>query len=123
MEPAPPPRVETHSRLAARARGGARRPRATVHPLLEVRGVVTSFGGVVAVNEVDLVIPRGAIIGLIGPNGAGKTTFFNVVTGLEPAGQRRDRLRGPEPGRAAAQRDRGRAASRAPSSRSGSSRT
>jgi ABC-type branched-subunit amino acid transport system ATPase component len=36
----------------------------------------------VAVNEVDLVIPERAIIGLIGPNGAGKTTFFNVITGL-----------------------------------------
>ncbi len=51
-------------------------------PLLEVRGLVRRFEGIVAVNEVDLVVPRAAIIGLIGPNGAGKTTFFNVVTGL-----------------------------------------
>src|SRR5262249_59573737 len=35
-------------------------------------------------SDVDLVVPRGAVIGLIGPNGAGKTTFFNVVTGLIP---------------------------------------
>ncbi|MFN3476476.1 MAG: ABC transporter ATP-binding protein [Candidatus Methylomirabilales bacterium] len=50
--------------------------------LLEARKVTKTFGGLVAVNEVDLVLEKGEIRGLIGPNGAGKTTFFNLVTGL-----------------------------------------
>jgi branched-chain amino acid transport system ATP-binding protein len=50
--------------------------------LLEVRGLVKRFGGLVAVRQVDLNIPRCCIASLIGPNGAGKTTFFNCVTGF-----------------------------------------
>jgi branched-chain amino acid transport system permease protein len=57
-------------------------PSARADVLLDVRGLTKHFGGVIALNEVDLVVPRNAVIGLIGPNGAGKTTFFNVVTGL-----------------------------------------
>jgi len=54
-------------------------------PVLHARNVTRRFGGLVAVNQVDLEIPRGAIISLIGPNGAGKTTLFNVIAGiLEP---------------------------------------
>ena len=54
----------------------------TSRPVLDVRRLSRSFGGLVAVSEVDLVIPPRGIVGLIGPNGAGKTTFFNLVTGL-----------------------------------------
>jgi len=50
--------------------------------MLFILGLFHLFEGIVALNQVDLVVPRSAIIGLIGPNGAGKTTFFNVVTGL-----------------------------------------
>ena len=50
--------------------------------VLEARAVTKQFGGLVAVSNVDFVIPEGQIVSLIGPNGAGKTTFFNVIAGL-----------------------------------------
>jgi branched-chain amino acid transport system ATP-binding protein len=51
-------------------------------PLLELKHVSRSFGGVMAVRSVDLAIDSGEILGLIGPNGAGKTTLFNLITGV-----------------------------------------
>lgn len=51
-------------------------------PLLEARQLTMRFGGLTAVNRVDLILEKGAIASLIGPNGAGKTTFFNMLTGI-----------------------------------------
>ncbi len=54
----------------------------TVPHLLEARGLTKHFGGVVALDHLDLAVARNEILGLIGPNGSGKTTFFNVATGI-----------------------------------------
>jgi branched-chain amino acid transport system ATP-binding protein/sulfate-transporting ATPase len=53
-------------------------------PLLEVSGLTRRFGGLSALEDLDLEVRPGEILGLIGPNGSGKTTFFNVVTGIYP---------------------------------------
>lgn len=50
--------------------------------LLSCHGLERRFGGVVALDALDLHVERGEILGLIGPNGSGKTTFFNVLTGI-----------------------------------------
>ena len=59
---------------AAGAQGGAE--------LLNASGVLMQFGGLKALNNVDLVVKRGTIHGLIGPNGSGKSTLMNVLTGI-----------------------------------------
>lgn len=50
--------------------------------LLEARGVTRRFGGLVALDGVDLSVGRGSVHGVIGPNGAGKTTLLNLVAGV-----------------------------------------
>jgi len=58
-------------------------------PLLAATGLSKLFGGVVALDKLDLQVLPNQILGLIGPNGSGKTTFFNVVTGIYPVSEGR----------------------------------
>ena len=62
--------------------------------LLEATGVTRRFGGLVAVNDVSLVVEEGSAVGLIGANGAGKTTLFNCLTGFDKPTSGDVRLRG-----------------------------
>jgi len=52
--------------------------------LLQTTGMSVTFGGLRAVNNVDLTVEKGKLVGLIGPNGAGKTTFIDGITGFVP---------------------------------------
>jgi branched-chain amino acid transport system ATP-binding protein/sulfate-transporting ATPase len=58
---------------------------AVMSQLIDVRGLSKRFGGVLALDGLDLTVAPNEILGLIGPNGSGKTTFFNVVTGIYDA--------------------------------------
>ncbi len=55
---------------------------AVAAPALELKGATMRFGGITAVNDLDMCVPSGEIVGLIGPNGAGKTTVFNIISGF-----------------------------------------
>ena len=54
-----------------------------VEPVLRTNRVQRQFGGVLAVNNVSLDVPRASVTGIIGPNGAGKTTLLNVIAGAD----------------------------------------
>ena len=52
---------------------------------MTITGLRKSFGGIAAVQGVDITVPKGRIVAIIGPNGSGKTTLFNLITGMIPA--------------------------------------
>jgi ABC-type branched-subunit amino acid transport system ATPase component len=56
----------------------------TRRPAVLVRGAVVAFGGVRAVDGIDLTVPGGSLCGIVGPNGSGKTTLLNAVSGVQP---------------------------------------
>ncbi len=78
-----------------------------MEPILEVKNLTMDFGGLRALDKLDLEVNEGEIVALIGPNGAGKTTFFNCITGIHrptqgemiilPPGGKRKRLNGLKP--------------------------
>ena len=67
--------------------------RDTSHPLITEK-LTMHFGGLAALEDIDLAVERGAIHAIIGPNGAGKSTFFNCLTGLLRPTSGRVRLEG-----------------------------
>ncbi len=56
----------------------------TAAPVLRTEGLTVRFGGLAALTDVSVTVPRGEIRAIIGPNGAGKSTFFNAITGVIP---------------------------------------
>ena len=66
--------------------------------LAEIRGLSKAYGNTLAVNNLNLVIPRGRIIGLLGPNGSGKTTLIKMINGLLTPTAGHILINGREPG-------------------------
>jgi branched-chain amino acid transport system permease protein len=56
-------------------------------PMLEIKDVTVRFGGLVALNKVNITVPAGGVVAVIGPNGSGKSTLFNTITGLTQAAE------------------------------------
>jgi len=69
-------------------------------PLISVKQVTMRFGGLTAVKDVSVEVPRGSITAVIGPNGAGKTTLFNAITGVYEPTEGRVLVSGRDPQRA-----------------------
>ena len=102
--------MSQYSETSGTGRGAAATPKtppSDARPVLQVEELTQNFGGLRALNELDLTVNEREIVALIGPNGAGKTTFFNCVTGiytpaegrvyLHDAAQRRHLLNGRKP--------------------------
>ena len=78
-----------------------------MEPILDVKNLTMKFGGLLALDHLDLDVNQGEIVALIGPNGAGKTTFFNCITGIyaptdgdvliNPPGKEKYRINGLKP--------------------------
>ena len=101
-----PPRSAVGVRDGARDGSG---PSESGHPppALEVEGASVAFGGIVALDGVDLAVARGGVLGVVGPNGAGKTTLFDAVSGFVRLDRGRVRVDGVDvTGRSAAARAR-----------------
>ncbi len=65
-------------------------------PLLDIKDLTVRFGGLVALNKVNITVPAGSVVAVIGPNGSGKSTLFNAITGLTRAGEGSIRFHGKE---------------------------
>jgi branched-chain amino acid transport system permease protein len=83
------PALSLDQQLVQPARVEARLPapvvRASGGNLLEITDLTVRFGGLVALQSVELSVPENSVVAVIGPNGSGKSTLFNVITGLVPA--------------------------------------
>jgi branched-chain amino acid transport system permease protein len=79
------PETEAAQRFQARQTQSASDELSPASPLLAVRNLSKSFGGLRAVAEISFEIRHGEILGIIGPNGAGKTTLFNLLNGFASA--------------------------------------
>ncbi|WNI16120.1 ABC transporter ATP-binding protein [Actinacidiphila sp. ITFR-21] len=91
LHPGPGPESATAPPAAATPAAGGERP-----VLLDVRGLVRSYGHTVAVDHVDLTVRQGEVLGLVGESGSGKTTLARAVAGLGPGGPGELRLHGRE---------------------------
>ena len=73
--------IDKHARLPDFLRGASAAPS---NPVLDCKGLVKHFGGIHAVDGIDLAVRSASIHALLGPNGAGKTTAFNLISGMFP---------------------------------------